>query len=165
MNKIYAIKKNSKGEAVVVSEVSEGIRKRVTSRISLSILLVSMFGVLYSAESTASRAVYDIPYQTYRDFSENKGLFKPGAMDIPLYDKSGKVVATLDKAPMIDFSSNARTGFATLAFPQYIVSVKHNTGYKNVRFGYGDDTNYTLVSRNNYQGVRLSFASAEQNRN
>lgn len=44
MNKIYAIKKNSKGEAVVVSEVSEGIRKRVTSRISLSILLVSMFG-------------------------------------------------------------------------------------------------------------------------
>lgn len=152
MNKIYAIKKNSKGEAVVVSEVSEGIRKRVTSRISLSILLVSMFGGEYSAESTASRAVYDIPYQTYRDFSENKGLFKPGAMDIPLYDKSGKVVATLDKAPMIDFSSNARTGFATLAFPQYIVSVKHNTGYKNVRFGYGDDTNYTLISRNNYQG-------------
>ncbi|MHA6633707.1 S6 family peptidase [Citrobacter farmeri] len=152
MNKIYAIKRNSKGEAVVVSEVSEGIRKRVTSRISLSILLVSMFGALYSAESTASRAVYDIPYQTYRDFSENKGLFKPGAIDIPLYDKDGKVVATLDKAPMIDFSSNARTGFATLAFPQYIVSVKHNTGYKNVRFGYGDDTNYTLVSRNNYQG-------------
>lgn len=152
MNKIYAIKRNSKGEAVVVSEVSEGIRKRVTSRISLSILLVSMFGVLYSAESTASRAVYDIPYQSYRDFSENKGLFKPGAIDIPLYDKDGKVVATLDKAPMIDFSSNARTGFATLAFPQYIVSVKHNTGYKNVRFGYGDDTNYTLVSRNNYQG-------------
>lgn len=47
MNKIYAIKKNSKGEAVVVSEVSEGIRKRVTSRISLSILLVSMFGGVF----------------------------------------------------------------------------------------------------------------------
>ncbi|KEY53317.1 S6 family peptidase [Citrobacter amalonaticus] len=152
MNKIYAIKKNGKGEAVVVSEVSEGIRNRVTSRISLSVLLVSMVGVLYSAESAASRAVYDIPYQNYRDFSENKGLFKPGAIDIPLYDKDGKVVAKLDKAPMLDFSSNARTGFATLAFPQYIVSVKHNAGYKNVRFGYGDDSNYTLVSRNNYQG-------------
>jgi len=111
-----------------------------------------MVGVLYSAESAASRAVYDIPYQNYRDFSENKGLFKPGAIDIPLYDKDGKVVAKLDKAPMLDFSSNARTGFATLAFPQYIVSVKHNAGYKNVRFGYGDDSNYTLVSRNNYQG-------------
>lgn len=79
MNKIYAIKRNSKGEAAVVSEVSEGIRKRVISRISLSILLVSMFGALYSAESTASRAVYDIPYQTYRDFSENKGLFQAGS--------------------------------------------------------------------------------------
>ncbi|MBC6532982.1 S6 family peptidase [Citrobacter amalonaticus] len=152
MNKIYAIKKNGKGEAVVVSEVSEGIRNRVISRISLSVLLVSMVGVLYSAESAASRAVYDLPYQNYRDFSENKGLFKPGAIDIPLYDKDGKVVAKLDKAPMLDFSSNARTGFATLAFPQYIVSVKHNAGYKNVRFGYGDDSNYTLVSRNNYQG-------------
>ncbi|NHW87766.1 S6 family peptidase, partial [Escherichia coli] len=28
----------------------------------------------------------------------------------------------------------------------------HNTGYKNVRFGHGDDTNYTLINRNNYQG-------------
>nr|CAC9180101.1 Serine protease pic autotransporter precursor [Escherichia coli] len=66
-------------------------------------------------------------------FLKIKDFSNLGAMDIPLYDKSGKVVATLDKAPMIDFSSNARTGFATLAFPQYIVSVKHNTGYKKCK--------------------------------
>lgn len=135
---------------VVVSEVSEGIRKYITSRVSMSVLLVTLLGVLYSAASTASRVGYDIPYQTYRDFSENKGLFKPGAVNIPLYDKQGNVLTTLNKAPMIDFSSNVRTGVATLVAPQYIVSVKHNAGYKNVKFGYGDDTNYTLVDRNNH---------------
>jgi len=117
----------------------------------MSVLLVSLVGGLYSAESTASIVWSDIPYQTFRDFSENKGVFKPGAVNIPIYDKQGKVVINLDKAPMIDFSSNNRTGVATLVAPQYVVSVKHNGGYKKVKFGYGDDTNYSLVDRNNHK--------------
>lgn len=150
MNKIYAIKKNRKGEAVVVSEVSEGIRKNITSRVSISVLLVSLLGILCSAESTASVVSGGVNYQTYRDFAENKGPFKPGAENIPLYDKNGNIATTLNKAPMIDFSSNDRTGVATLVSPQYVVSVKHNGGYQNVKFGYGDDTSYTLVDRNNH---------------
>lgn len=151
VNKIYAIKKNSKGEAVVVSEVSEGIRKNITPRVSISVLLVSMLGILCSAASNASVVSSGVNYQTYRDFAENKGPFKPDAENIPLYDKNGNVVTTLNKAPMIDFSSNDRTGVATLVAPQYIVSVKHNVGYKKVKFGYNDDTTYTLVDRNNHK--------------
>lgn len=150
MNKIYAIKKNKKGEAVVVSEVSEGIRKSVTSRLSLNILLMIGLWLLCSASSWASVTTNYIPYQTYRDFAENKGLFKPGTVNISFYDKQGNVVTSLSKAPMIDFSSNDLTGVATLVSPQYVVSVKHNGGYQYVKFGYADDSSYTLVDRNNH---------------
>ena len=110
-----------------------------------------MLGILSSAVSNASVVSSGVNYQTYRDFAENKGSFKPDAENIPLYDKNGNVVTTLNKAPMIDFSSNDRTGVATLVAPQYIVSVKHNVGYKKVKFGYNDDTTYTLVDRNNHK--------------
>ncbi|MEK8926607.1 S6 family peptidase [Escherichia coli] len=150
MNKIYAIKKNKKGEAVVVSEVSEGIRKSVTSRLSLNILLMIGLWLLCSASSRASVTTNYIPYQTYRDFAENKGLFKPNTVNISFYDKQGNVVTSLSKAPMIDFSSNDSTGVATLVSPQYVVSVKHNVGYQYVKFGYADDSSYTLVDKNNH---------------
>lgn len=150
MNKVYAIKQNEKGEAVVVSEIIEGTRRKLTSRVSMSVLLMSVLGGLYSAASPASVVSSGVNYQTYRDFAENKGPFKPGAENIPLYDKSGNVVTTLNKAPMIDFSSTDKNGVGTLVAPQYIISVKHNVGYKNVKFGYNDDTSYTLVDRNNH---------------
>ncbi|EIQ2268022.1 autotransporter outer membrane beta-barrel domain-containing protein [Escherichia coli] len=150
MNKVYAIKKNMKGETVVVSEISEGIRRNITSRVSMTVLLVSLLVMLYSATSAASVVGSMVNYQTYRDFAENKGPFKSGSENIPLYDKNGNIVATLNKAPMIDFSSNDRAGVATLVSPQYVVSVKHNGGYKNVKFGYVDDTSYILVDRNNH---------------
>ena len=150
MNKIYAIKKNSKGESVVVSEVSEGIRKNITSRVTMSALLVSLLGIIYSVKSTASVVSSSVNYQTYRDFAENKGPFKSGAKNIPLYDKDGNVVTTLNQAPMIDFSSTDKTGVGTLVAPKYIISVKHNGGYKQVKYGYNDDATYTLVDRNNH---------------
>lgn len=63
--------------------------------------------------------------------------FCTGATDIPVYDKDGKLVGRLDKAPMADFSSVSSNGVATLVSPQYIVSVKHNGGYQSVSFGNG----------------------------
>ena len=154
MNKIYKLKVNSKGELVVVSEIIGGAKRNSSSRMSLKIalttLLVSVLGILYSVPSTASVAGSEVNYQTYRDFAENKGLFKPGAENIPLYDKNGSIVTTLNKAPMIDFSSTDTNGIGTLVAPQYIVSVKHNVGYKQVKFGYSDDTTYNLVERNNH---------------
>jgi serine protease autotransporter len=154
MNKIYKLKVNRKGELVVVSEVIGGAKRNSSSRMSLKIalttLLVSVLGILYSVPSTASVAGSEVNYQTYRDFAENKGPFKPGTENIPLYDKNGNVVTTLNKAPMIDFSSTDTNGIGTLVAPQYIISVKHNVGYKQVKYGYSDDTTYTLVDRNNH---------------
>ncbi|MGV6989402.1 S6 family peptidase [Testudinibacter sp. P80/BLE/0925] len=97
----------------------------------------------------------DIPYQTYRDFGENKGQFTPGALNLPIFDNDGKVVGTLNNAPMADFSSASTNGVGTLVAPQYSGSVKHNTGYTSLQFG-GTGNNpdylrhtYLMVDRNN----------------
>lgn len=76
-------------------------------------------------------------------------MFRPGATNIAIYNKQGELVGTLEKAAMPDFSSvNSGSGVATLINPQYIASVKHNGGYTNVSFGYGE-SRYNIVDRNN----------------
>ncbi|EGM1627548.1 fimbrial protein [Salmonella enterica] len=101
--------------------------------------------------SNASTTRGDIPYQTYRDFAENKGQFSAGATNVPVFDKNGNLVDNLNKAPMIDFSSVDVGGIATLVNPQYVISVKHNGGYQSVRFGDGQNV-YHLVDRNDQPG-------------
>lgn len=135
---------------VVVSDVSKGIRKCITSRLSRYVLLISMMGLFYSSSAYASDVGNILPYQTYRDFAQNRGAFQAGASNITLYDKSGKPAGVLDKAPMADFSSVDKTGVATLVNPQYVASVKHNGGYKSVRYG---NYTYTIVDRNNHWGL------------
>jgi len=98
----------------------------------------------------------DVDYQIYRDFSENKGAFYPGALNISIHDVNGNLVDILDKAPMPDFSSVNTFGIATLVNPQYLASVNHNDAfiYRNVYFGGRNQNpdyhryNYTLVNRN-----------------
>lgn len=53
---------------------------------------------------------------------------------------------------MPDFSSvnvKSNPGVATLINPQYVASVKHNGGYKNVSFGDGENR-YNIVDRNEH---------------
>lgn len=130
--------------------------------------LSACIGLACTASGYASTVRNDIPYLTFRDFAENRGLFQPGALDIPIYDNSGKLVGRLDKAPMADFSSVDTSGIATLVNPQYIVSVKHNGGYKSVRFG-GEGNNpdknfynYSIVDRNN--SASLDFHAPRLNK-
>lgn len=152
MNFVYTLKLNKKRELVVVSELSGGVKKSARNKLlkSVVVLMTTLATQLYSPLIQASIVGMDIPYQTYRDFAENKGAFSVGALDIPFYKKDGTLYSTLNKAPMIDFSAvDSGQTVATLISPQYIVSVKHNTGYKNVRFGYRDDSSYILVDRNN----------------
>ncbi|EHW4861880.1 autotransporter outer membrane beta-barrel domain-containing protein, partial [Escherichia coli] len=115
----------------------------VLSSLALSALLPTI--------AVASVVRGDIPYQTYRDFAENKGQFQAGATNIPIFNQSGALIGTLDKAPMIDFSSvnvGSNPGVATLVNPQYVISVKHNGGYQGVSFGDGQNY-YSIVDRNN----------------
>ncbi|MBN9668444.1 S6 family peptidase, partial [Escherichia coli] len=154
MNKIYSLKYCPvTGGLIAVSELASRVTKRAgrkLKKISLFALSVSCFS--YPVISQAGIVRSDIAYQIYRDFTENKGLFVPGTTDIPVYDKDGKLVGRLDKAPMADFSSVNSNGIATLVSPQYIVSVKHNGGYQSVSFGNGKNT-YSLIDRNNHPSV------------
>jgi len=154
VNKVYSLKYCPvTGGLIVVSELASRVIKKTCRRLT-HILLAGIPAVClyYPQISQAGIVRSDIAYQIYRDFAENKGLFVPGATDIPVYDKDGKLVGRLDKAPMADFSSVSSNGVATLVSPQYIVSVKHNGGYQSVSFGNGKNT-YSLVDRNNHSSV------------
>lgn len=150
MNKIYAVKRNAKGEIVVVSEISKGISKRIASRLPKYFLFSSIIPFFYSFSLCASDVGNILPYQTYLDFAQNKGVFQAGTQSITLYDKSGNATGVLDEAPMIDFSSVDKIGVATLVNPQYVVSVKHNGGYQSVRYG---NYTYKIVDRNNHSSL------------
>lgn len=124
-----------------------------------SVVGVVMSAALVSSLSTrelnAAAVRDDIPYQTYKDFGSNKGVFQPGAENIPIFNKDGIQIGTLDEVPMPDFSaSDIKLRVGTLIAPGYIAGVKHNAGYQDVRFGSASDALYTLVDRN-------EFASAD----
>ncbi|WP_230324196.1 S6 family peptidase [Citrobacter amalonaticus] len=124
--------------------------KRTSRKLKqISLISISVTCLSYPMMSQAGIVRDDISYQLFRDFAENKGLFVPGATDIPVYDKNGQLVGRLDKAPMADFSSVSTSGVATLISPQYLASVKHNSGYQSVSFGDGKNT-YTIVDRNDH---------------
>lgn len=110
---------------------------------------IILLSICLSGIANASIVSSEIDYQIFRDFSENKGAFTPGAKNIAIYNKSGELVGLLDKAPMPDFSSVSTSGVATLINPQYITSVKHNGGYQSVSFGDGEN-NYNIIDRNNH---------------
>ncbi|EFJ1631623.1 peptidase S6, partial [Escherichia coli] len=147
---------NDRKELVAVPETVGGRKKSsgIPGAGMLSRLLLAsgaVAGVLFSSPALASVVGNTLPWQTYRDFAENKGAFHAGATNIPLYGKNGAVSGRLDKAPMMDFSVvDQILGVATLISPQYVAGVKHNGSYNTVRFGYADDTTYRLVDRNEH---------------
>ncbi|MCQ0124525.1 S6 family peptidase, partial [Escherichia coli] len=151
MNKIYSLKYCPvTGGLIAVSELASRVTKKACRKLkTITLLTASVVCLSYPLISQAGIVRADISYQLFRDFAENKGLFVPGATNIPVYDKDGKLVGRLDKAPMADFSSVSTNGVATLVSPQYLVSVKHNGGYQSVSFGDGKNT-YTIVNRNDH---------------
>ncbi|MCZ8781103.1 ESPR-type extended signal peptide-containing protein [Escherichia albertii] len=153
MNKIYSLKycditNTIKVVSELVRRVCKGSARRGRKFSAVASLILT---TLLPSVVAASVVRGDIPYQTYRDFAENKGQFRAGATNIPIFNQNGDLIGTLDKAPVIDFSSvnvGSNPGVATLVNPQYVVSVKHNRGYQSVSFG--DAQNYYhIVDRNN----------------
>ncbi|EEL2954550.1 autotransporter outer membrane beta-barrel domain-containing protein [Salmonella enterica] len=152
MNKIYSLKYCSRLDSVI--PVPEFCHRRTKSAVrgcQVGLLLTSLLAI--SPVACASLVSSEIPYQTFRDFAENKGEFSPGARDIRIYKKNGEFAGELNKAAMPDFSSvNAGSAVATLISPQYIASVKHNGGYQGVSFGNGQN-DYRIVDRNNHPSL------------
>ena len=109
----------------------------------------------------AGQVYSGVDYQYFRDFAENKGKFTPGAQNIAVVNKKGESIGTMmQNAPMMDFSVVSRNGVAALVGDQYIVSVAHNVGYRNVDFGMEGNNpdqhrfGYNIVKRNNYKNDR-----------
>ncbi|HBA7636927.1 TPA: vacuolating autotransporter toxin Vat, partial [Escherichia coli] len=142
----------------VVSELARRVCKGSTRRGKrLSVLTSLALSALLPTVAGASTVGGNNPYQTYRDFAENKGQFQAGATNIPIFNNKGELVGHLDKAPMVDFSSvnvSSNPGVATLINPQYIASVKHNKGYQSVSFGDGQNS-YHIVDRNEHSSSDL----------
>ncbi|HFP5223372.1 TPA: S6 family peptidase [Escherichia coli] len=148
MNRIYSLRYSSVARGfIAVSEFSRKCNLKSVRRLRLPVLLLT--SVLFSAGGFAGTVNNELGYQLFRDFAENKGMFRPGATNIAIYNKQGELVGTLDKSAMPDLSSvNSGSGVATLINPQYIASVKHNGGYTNVSFG-DSENRYNIVDRNN----------------
>ncbi|ENA5422442.1 autotransporter outer membrane beta-barrel domain-containing protein [Escherichia coli] len=148
MNTIYSLRYSRVADGLVaVPEISRKCTTRKMRKPLVGGLLLSVITGSVQASVVSS----EIPYQTFRDFAENKGLFSAGATNIPVYNKDGTLATTLS-LPMPDFSSvnvGSSPGVATLINPQYIVSVNHNKGYKKVCFGDGQNE-YTIVNRNGH---------------
>ncbi|UUJ96339.1 autotransporter outer membrane beta-barrel domain-containing protein (plasmid) [Escherichia coli] len=166
MNKIYSLKYcPATGGLIAVSELASQVIKKTRRRLK-KILLVGVPAVLLSHPviSNASIVRADISYHMFRDFAENKGLFVPGATDIPVYNKDGHLVGRLDKAPMPDFSSVTidaamlRPGEHTLYSPGYVVTAKHVNGPTNtvqeMSFGY-QKNKYTIAGTNNNNNLDI----------
>ncbi|ELO4994072.1 autotransporter outer membrane beta-barrel domain-containing protein [Escherichia coli] len=151
MNRIYSLRYSAVARGfIAVSEFARKCTCRVTGKKHLKAAALLLSPLLLSGPTGASIVSAEIDYQIFRDFAENKGAFHPGATDIAIYNKQGELVGTLDKAAMPDFSAvDSEIGVATLINPQYIASVKHNGGYKNVSFGDGENR-YNIVDRNEH---------------
>ncbi|EEX2897152.1 TPA: autotransporter outer membrane beta-barrel domain-containing protein, partial [Escherichia coli] len=88
--------------------------------------------------------------------------FNTEEKNISLINNLNQAVFKLDKAPMPDFSSvDVNLKVSTLISPQYIVSVKHNGSYNNVRFG---TSNYSIVDRNNHPSANRDFHNPRLNK-
>lgn len=148
MNRIYSLRYSAVARGfIAVSEFARKCVHKSVRRLCFPVLL--LIPVLFSAGSLAGTVNNELGYQLFRDFAEIKGMFRPGATNIAIYNKQGELVGTLDKAAMPDFSAvDSEIGVATLINPQYIASVKHNGGYTNVSFGDGENR-YNIVDRNN----------------
>ncbi|RMA79666.1 MULTISPECIES: S6 family peptidase [unclassified Enterobacter] len=148
MNRIYSLRYSAVARGfIAVSEFARKCSLKSVRRFRFPVLF--LLPVFFSAGCIGGTVNNELDYQLFRDFAENKGMFRPGATDIAIYNKQRELVGTLDKAAMPDFSSvDSKLGVATLINPQYITSVKHNGGYKNVSFG-DSENRYNIVDRNN----------------
>ncbi|WP_241069254.1 S6 family peptidase, partial [Achromobacter insuavis] len=162
MNKIHSLKYNHQNQLVAVSEVCGG-RKRGSatdstrrarakgSRARLATALHLFAASLFPGAACASYVSINIPYQTYRDFAENKGAFQPGALGVAIHNKSGQLRGRLSNTiPFIDFSSvSDDKAIETLIAPQYAAGVAHNGRHDSTRFA---DVTYFQIRRDVHPG-------------
>lgn len=91
MNTIYSLRYSTvAGGLVAVPEFARKCTFRKTKKLLTGGLLFSVMTACVQASVVSS----EVPYQTFRDFAENKGVFAAGATNIPVYYKDGALATT-----------------------------------------------------------------------
>ncbi|MEB7742617.1 hypothetical protein NGB58_26340, partial [Escherichia coli] len=96
MNRIYSLRYSVVAQGLIaVSEYAGKCTCRIVGKTHLKTVLV-LSSLLFTGPACASVVSAEIDYQIFRDFSENKGIFSPGATDIAIYDRQGNLAGTLN---------------------------------------------------------------------
>ena len=96
-------------------------------------LLASLIFSALMEPASAALMRDDISTQVYRDFGENRGIFAPGATNIPIYHTDGSLSGVINVMP--DFSASHDTGFETLIDPQVVATATHVSYTSKASFG------------------------------
>ncbi|EKY5038805.1 TPA: autotransporter outer membrane beta-barrel domain-containing protein, partial [Escherichia coli] len=158
MNKIYSLKYSYiTGGLIAVSELCKNVKKGSKTNTLLTLAIAGIMPAVLSAPAFSAIVRNDIPYQTFRDFAENKGDFNAGNTNIAIKNNSGTIIGYLDKAPMPDFSSASvyaelmAPGAHTLYSPEYMVTANHVDGVENaaskVSFGYTKNNYFSVATK------------------
>ncbi|WP_096309265.1 S6 family peptidase [Escherichia coli] len=172
MNKIYSLKYSvATGGLIAVPELARKVSQKSCGKLSLTGLTTLALTLSSSALAATVRA--DIPYQTFRDFAENKGSFFVGNTNIAIKNNAGNIIGYLDKAPMPDFSSASVAatllvpGEHTLYSPQYVVTARHvngtSFGTTNISFGYKQNE-YSVIEEHNHPSSMADIKTLRLNK-
>ncbi|TBM18429.1 hypothetical protein EYY84_03495, partial [Hafnia alvei] len=96
-------------------------------------LLASLIFSALMEPASAALMRDDISTQVYRDFGENRGIFAPGATNIPIYHTDGSLSGIINVMP--DFGASNDTGFETLIDPQVVATATHVSYTSKASFG------------------------------
>ncbi|MCT4710319.1 autotransporter domain-containing protein [Enterobacteriaceae bacterium H11S18] len=96
-------------------------------------LIASLVLLVLSENAHAALVRDDIPVQVYRDFGENRGAFKAGATNVPVYLADGSLSGIIANVP--DFSASVDGGWSTLIAPNVTATARHLNYDDNISFG------------------------------
>lgn len=100
---------------------------------ALALSLTSTIGLTYSTTVNAGIITEDYDLNLYGDFAEGKGIFSAGNTNVPIYDKKGKLKATLTQ--VLDVSGIVDSGNAALVDPQFVGTAQHLPYLDGLTFG------------------------------
>jgi len=96
-------------------------------------LIASLVLLVLSENAHAALVRDDIPVQVYRDFGENRGAYKAGATNVPVYLADGSLSGIIANVP--DFSASVDGGWSTLIAPNVTATARHLNYDDNISFG------------------------------
>ncbi|EFP8625274.1 serine protease autotransporter toxin SigA, partial [Shigella flexneri] len=149
MNKIYSLKySHITGGLVAVSELTRKVSVGTSrKKVILGIILSSIYGSYGETAFAAMLDINNIWTRDYLDLAQNRGEFRPGATNVQLMMKDGKIFH-FPELPVPDFSAVSNKGATTSIGGAYSVTATHNgTQHHAITTQSWDQTAYKASNR------------------